>query len=282
MEESKRLDLLRPIPIGLDAPIGRKLLRFKLDLNVIATGSYEEKLAQAGIDLPRGIYFGLVAVVSLVAGYLGSLLGGALATFCAILIAYFMLSCLPGELAEKRRRKMVPQLPSFLDAMTAALSTGFSIDAALAQGAQAVPNGFLRDELENAVHLMRSGMTIDEAFRRTRQRLTGREIISVITAIDLFASMGGRMLDPFERLGSKMRDQERALERANRDLVQIKQAFMIIGGLSVLAPLAVFFMQPSYMITGVADPLGRMILQIAIMVELTCIFVFRRMVNLKV
>ncbi len=282
MEESKRLELLRPIPIGLESSVSKRFIKFKLDLNLIVTGSYEEKLAQAGLDMPRGIYFCFVSVISMFGGYLGSLLGGILACFCTILIAYFMLTCLPSELAEKRRRKMVPQLPSFLDAMTAALSTGFSIDAALAQGAQAVPNGFLRDELENAVHLMRSGMTIDEAFKRTRQRLTGREIISVITAIDLFASMGGRMLDPFERLGSKMRDQERALERANRDLVQIKQAFLIIGGLSVLAPLAVFLMQPSYMITGVADPLGRMILQVAIMVELTCIFVFRRMVNLKV
>jgi len=283
MEESKRLELLRAMPYLVDEHAhSKRLFKWKLDLNAIVQGSFEEKLAQAGINVPKEVYFGAVLIIAMLCGYLGALVGKFLALFSAALVAYYLITCLPLELSQRRRRKMVPQLPSFLDALIASLSTGYSIDAALLQGAQAMTKGVLHDEFEHAVNLLKSGMSIDESFKRLRQRVTGREVISIVTAIDLFTSMGGRMLDPFERLGKKIREQERALERAYRDLVQIKQAFIIIGGLSIVAPVAVYLMQPGYMESAFDDPFGAVLMQVSIMIELTCIFVFRRMTNLKV
>ncbi len=282
MEESKRLELLRQFTYEFDEPTTKKWLSIKIDLSTVAPNSYTEKLVQGGIDLPAQFYITLVTFFGFTIGYLAFSIGIFLAVYTFALFAYYFLVTYVDERAQKRRKKMVPQIPSFLDGLTVSLNTGYGLDAALLQGAQSVPEGLLRSELENAVSLLSTGLTVDESFRRLRQRIVGREIISIVTAIDLFASMGGRMLDPFERLSRKLREQERALARADRDLVQIKQAFIIIGALSVLAPLAVFFMQPGYIMGAMNDELGRLILQGALMVEITAIFVFKNMVNLKV
>src|SRR5262245_60408527 len=113
MEESKRLELLRAMPLLLEEQAkSRRIWRWKLDLNSIAVGSYEEQLAQAGIVLPKEVYFGIVCFAMLIFGYLGALLGKLLALFAAALVGYYLLRCLPDERAQKRRRKIVPQLPS--------------------------------------------------------------------------------------------------------------------------------------------------------------------------
>ena len=282
MDESKRLALLRHFTYEQDDSKKSKFFHFHLDPISIEPGSFTEKLLQAGLEMPRWLYLSLVFTSGLLVAYLALFLGPILATYSFGLYCYYFLVTYIEERSQKRRKIIVPQIPSFLDGLTTALNTGYSIDAALLQGAQSIPEGILRSELENAINLLNSGMTVDEAFKRLRQRIVGREIISIVTAIDLFSSMGGRMLDPFERLGRKMRDQQHALARAGRDLVQIKQAFIIIGALSVLAPFAVFLMQPTYIMSALNDSFGRLILQCSVMVEITAIFIFKNMINLKV
>ncbi|MDZ4784732.1 MAG: type II secretion system F family protein [bacterium] len=280
MDESKRLELLRHFTYEIEEVKSNKWLT--VDLNKIIPGSYSEKLSQGGIDFPKEVYIGAVVILSLVIGYLCLFVGKFLALYAFAMNLYFFLFPYVSERAEKRRKKIVPQIPSFLDGLTAALNTGYSLDAALTQGTNSVPKGLLRNELENAVTMLNSGMTLSESFRRIRQRIVGREIISVVSALDLFSSMGGRMMDPFDRLGRKIREQEQALARANRDLVQIKQAFLIIGGLSVLAPFFVFLLEPGYIMTAFDDEFGRLLLQVGFMMEITAIFVFKNLINLKI
>ena len=94
--------------------------------------------------------------------------------------------------------------------------------------------------------------------------------------------MGGRLLEPFERLAQKIREQQRAIERASRDLVQIKQAFIILGLLSVAAPVALLVVHPDYLQLAFGDPLGRLLLQAAIIVELGALLLFRKITVFRV
>ncbi|MCB9029533.1 MAG: type II secretion system F family protein [Deltaproteobacteria bacterium] len=282
MDEAKRLHALRNSSYDEKLVLKPSKFSFKRDRGSITPGSYDEKLAQAGIELPQNIYIATVVTISLFVGFLGLQLGLVLGIYSFVLVTYFLLFPYLDEKADKRRRMILPQIPSYIDGLMAALGSGSSLEAALAHGTQAVPDGLLRQELETACNSLKSGMTIEEAFEGVRVSIQGREVISLIAALSLFSNMGGRMLEPFQRLAQKIREQQHAVEKATRDLVQVRQAFIILSGLSILAPLLIMIIQPDYLVEAYEDALGRIVLQIAIIMEITALFVYRKIVHIKV
>lgn len=245
-------------------------------------GSLGERLSQAGIRLSPLVYRAMVLVISLAVYGLFSLVGTVLGVFAGGSFGFYALTWYIEERAEKRRQKVIPQLPAFIDALASALSTGFNVEAAVMQATNAIPEGVLRFELDKVVDALKRGFSLEDSVLILKRCISGREITSLSVAIQLFSSMGGRLLEPFRRLAKKMRDQQQIVERAGRDLVQIRQAFRIIFALSLLAPGAVSLMQPEYIVKAFHDSTANLVLQIAVIMQITAILFFKRITNVRV
>ena len=107
----------------------------------------------------------------------------------------------------------MPLLPAFIDGLATALSTGFNLEGAVAQASEGVPQGLLRDELQTINQAISNGVPLTEAFSSLKQRICGNEVTSLAVALTLFAGMGGRVLEPFHRLGDKIREQQKIAEK---------------------------------------------------------------------
>lgn len=244
-------------------------------------GWYEKKLLQAGFDIPPRLYVAACSGLSLLAGVIVYPVGIILSLFCSLMLAYFLLVGYLEDRATKRKRKVVPQLAPFIDGIASGLSTGFNVEQAIVQAAEGVPPGLLRTELERVVRALNAGFGVREAITVLKDRISGREVTSLAVALNLFATMGGHVLEPFRRLASKIREQQAVLERANRDLVMVKQSFYLIIGISFGVPALMIVIQPQYFAEAFNDIVGRVVIQIGAILILISIMVFRKITRLK-
>ncbi len=279
MKEHERFDLLAVKEF--EGQLTAKSPNSKERQIYVKKGSYAEKLLQAGIGIPPRMYVLLVVMGSLLVGYIASFLGAFLSIFIIIVMGQYLLVGYLDDRAEKRKRIVIPQLPVFIDGLASALGTGFNIEGAIIQATQSVPEGLLRTELDRVVNCLNRGFSVNDSIAVIKQRIRGKEIISLSVALNLFATMGGTLLEPFRRLAAKIREQQTVVERANRDLVQVKQAFMILGGLSVLAPVVLSLLEPDYLKESFNDTLGRLILQIAVMMQIISVMAFKYITSLR-
>lgn len=281
MREKERLQLLKAAS-STDELFGTKRKTKKHRAVLVRKGSFDERLMQAGIELPGKVFLFLAFVSAVGAFQVGMILGPVLAIYAFAVTFYYVGSAYVDERMIARRNKVVPQLPSFIDGLASALGTGFNTEGAIVQAAQGTPPGLLRTELDKVTNALNKGITITESISILKQRIEGREVISLCVALQLFSSMGGTMLEPFRRLANKIRQQQQVVEKATRDLVQVKQAFMIILFLSVGVPVVLSIIQPNFISKSLNDSLGRMIFQGAVILQLTAIIVFRKWTAIRI
>ncbi|MBL7662678.1 type II secretion system F family protein [bacterium] len=246
-------------------------------------GSYSERLLQAGIYLPSSVY---IVGIMLVAIFFGILMGRYIGPLAGLIFIpaclYYFLDVYLVARAEKRRRDAVMQLPGFVDALSASLQTGYNMEKAIDHATVALPQGVFKRELRRVTELLDKGVALDDALIVISNRITGQEIVSLLVTIRLFSDMGGRVLEPFRRLGFKIREQQAVLERAQRDLVGTKQAFFVIFGLSIIVPISLLSTQPDYLQQAFADPRIGLVMQLAIVIQLVCFLLFKHFTTLKV
>lgn len=284
MRESERLGLLKQSSSAAapeEEQSRKPLKRRRKKQRSVQRSWYERRLSQAGIEMPPRIYCAMALLMGAGGAAVAVNLGWFLALFVGIALTHFVMFGYLDDRATKRKNKIVPQLAPFIDGLASALSTGFNLEGALAQAAQGVPPGLLRDELERMVKALNTGFTVKESVTILKERISGREIIALVVALNLFASLGGTVLEPFRRLARKIREQQTVVERAGRDLVMVKQAFYLIFLLALGAPGVLMLVQPTYLSDALSDALGRFILQIGMALILTALLGFRKITNLR-
>jgi Flp pilus assembly protein TadB len=282
MRERERLIALRQQSAPIPGEEGGKKKRKDKSHELAAKTPFARKLLQAGIETPPRIYVGAVLLSGIGVFWLGMLLGMLFALVLSLVYVQFMLSGYLDERAQKRKAKMIPQLAPFIDAIASALSSGFNIEAALMTSAESIPEGVLRSELDKVSAALGRGFSVRESMAILRDRMAGREVTSLSVALGLFSSMGGSVLEPFRRLARKLREQQSVAERANRDLVMVKQAFYILFFLCISAPGLLMLIRPGYMAQAFNDSLGRLVLQIGAILVVLAYVLFKKITSLKI
>ncbi|MBX7143558.1 MAG: type II secretion system F family protein [Oligoflexia bacterium] len=283
MREKDRLAALRQQPPGMVAgEEGAKKKKKDRTNELAARTHFDRRLMQAGLDIPAKVYTFIVIFAAVGIFYLGTLLGYLLAVVLSSVFVHYMFRGYLEERAEKRKRQMIPQLAPFIDAIASSLSSGFNIEAAIVASAESIPEGTLRTELDKVISALNRGFSVRESMAVLRDRIVGREIVSLSVALGLFASMGGNVLEPFRRLARKLREQQTVAERASRDLVMVKQAFYILFFLSVSAPGILMLVRPGYMSQAYNDSLGRLVLQVGAVLIVLAYLLFKKITSLKI
>jgi tight adherence protein B len=283
MRESARLRQLKLRNIDEIKDKKTKKKKEKKARSRVQRGSYAEKLHQAGILMPPSIWVVLVSAISIFLGisfsrFIGSVVGISVGLATGV----YCLTTLLSVRAEKRRYQVVPQLPGFIDTLAASLSTGFNMETAIEHATGSLPPGVLKKEFSTVVKMLHKGITLDESLDLVVRRIAGQEIVSIVVTVRLFYGMGGRVVSPFRRLGTKMRAQQAVLERASRDLVGTKQGFYVIFGLAIMVPIFLVASQPEYLMRAFDHPWIKYVMQGAMVAQIICLVLFKRFTSLRV
>ncbi|MDR6886724.1 MULTISPECIES: type II secretion system F family protein [Variovorax] len=208
----------------------------------------------AGVIAPRTAALGLLAIVAMaaLAGVFGGWLPGASALALLILLAAFAV----WLRLQKFRRKIVSQLPAYIDAMVRLITIGNSTQAAF-QLAIATTEAPLRGQLERSASLVRAGMDLDRALHQTASNVRIEEMFLLASILGLGVRYGGRSDLLLERVGNFMRDREQAEHELLALSSETRLSAWILGLLPVSVGVFFIFTNPGYFMGMWNDGTGR-------------------------
>ncbi|MDN7933573.1 type II secretion system F family protein [Burkholderia metallica] len=235
--------------------------------------------SRAGIDDARGkalVALGALALVAIVAGSRG----GMLACFAAITCGSAMLGVWLASRIQRRRLKIVRQIPSFLDGIVRLVTLGNSVPAAF-QAALLTTEEPLRGCLDVVSRMLRGGIEIDRAMMHIAKIYRTEEFELVGSVLRLSVKYGGRADVMLERMAVFMRD----LEQAERELTAMSSETRLSAFVLVMLPIAigsfVVMTNPKYLYGMWNDPSGQSLLTIAFLGQLVGSVWLYRMARLR-
>ncbi len=233
---------------------------------------------RAGIERIGRFYLltacGLGTLMFIVAVRAGSIAAGVM-----LVLAVLAMRVGLWNRAVHQQRRIVRQLPSFLDGVVRLITIGSSLPAAF-QAAAPQSDLPLRHCLERASRMMRAGVEIDKALFQLAELYQVQEFMLVAAVVRLSVKYGGRADLVLERMAMFMRDRE----MAERELVALSAETRLSAWILALLPIAIgsfiIFTNPSYFLGMWNDPTGRHLLYGAAFLQVLGVFMLFRLAKL--
>jgi tight adherence protein B len=215
-----------------------------------------------------------LAVITLISG---SLLIGIPFGLVAALVPVFILK----RAVAKRRKTLEKQLVETLVLLSNSLKAGFGLLQALDQAARQLDDPIAK-ELKQTIRDTQMGASIEDAINGLSVRVGSYDLEIVVTAILVQRNVGGNLSEILDSVAHTMRERERIRgEIATLTAQQRLTGFIIAGIPPALAGLF-FVMNPDYMITLYEEPIGRMLVAGALVLEIIGAYVIKRIINIEI
>lgn len=210
-----------------------------------------------GVVEPRVIALALAVIVAL--SVLVGVLAGWLAAASALCVLLLSTSFVLWWRLQRFRRKLVNQLPAYIDAMVRLITIGNSTQAAF-QLAIATTEAPLRGHLERSAALVRAGVDLDRALHQTATNVRIEEMFLLASILGLGVRYGGRADLLLERVGNFMRDREQAEQELNAMSSETRLSAWILGLLPIGVGGFLIITNPSYFMGMWNDDTGRILI----------------------
>lgn len=224
-------------------------------------GAWARLLLQAGLRPDARFYIMLilpVVVIPVLAWLFGGWFSAGAALALTVLLSYFRI----WYKADRRKRRMISQLPVFLDAVVRLITIGNSVNAAF-QGGLANIDDPLLEVLQRADALSRSGKDLDASLLQVSRQYGLRELFLVSAVISLALRFGGRSDQVLERMAGFMRDLEHARDELTALSAEIRLSAWILALLPIGLGLFIITFNNALFVGMWNDPLGFRMLLVA-------------------
>jgi len=200
----------------------------------------------------------------------------------ALAVAGFLVPAMALKtLATRRQSAISAQLVETLQLISNGLRSGFAFTQALELAAKQMTSP-IRDELEHFLRDNSLGAPIEDSLRAMVDRSGSLDLDMVVTSILVQRTTGGNLSEILDNVAETVRERYR-LQGEMRALTASQRLTGLILSLYPLFLLAVFsLIAPSVMKVLVTEELGRILLGIAITLQVIGAFAIRRITSLEV
>ena len=244
------------------------------------------QLDRAGLALKLHEYVTMRVLVGLLAFATVLLLGGA--TTVAILLALvaggvgYMLPAfyVRGRIGQQVR-KFNDQLEDMLTMVSNSLRAGFGLLQAFDLAAeQAQPP--MSTELNRLLRDTRMGASVEEALHNMGERVGSYDLDVVITAILIQRSVGSNLSEVLDKVAHTIRERARIKGEINTLTAQKRLSGFVVGLMPVAFVLLMLVISFEYMSVLFTDPLGRLLLIVAVALDIIGVAVIKRIVSVEI
>ena len=207
-----------------------------------------------GVIMPRSLLMSAAGIV-LLSGLAG-IVSGPLAAAGAFGLLLIIFAFVIWLRVQRYRRKLVHQLPAFLDAMVRLITVGNSTQASF-QMAIATTREPLRGYLDRAASLVRAGMDLDRALHQTATQVRIEEMFLLASILGLGVRYGGRADLLLERVANFMRDREQAEHELVAMSSETRLSAWVLGVLPIAVTAFIITVNPGYFMRMWQDDSGR-------------------------
>jgi tight adherence protein B len=173
------------------------------------------------------------------------------------------------------------QFPDALDMLTSALRAGLALTAAIQVVAEEAPDP-VGKEFRVLFEENRLGLDMKHAVQMMAERVDSTEARLFATALILQRETGGNLAEVLDGTAAVIRDRFRIL----RDVRTMTAQARLSGGILMLLPMAlaiaIMLMAPDYLKGLAHDPQGKLLIPVALFLQVSGFLIMRRIVDIKV
>jgi tight adherence protein B len=180
-----------------------------------------------------------------------------------------------------RAKRLQAQLPDALTYIANSLKAGFGLMQSLDMASDQLQHP-VATELAQTVHETNIGSSMEEAFIGLSERNEDYDLDIVVTAILVQRSTGGNLAEILDTVAHTMRERVRIRGEIATLTAQQKLTGIVIALLPVGVGGMFFLVSPEYISSLFTDPLGRVMLGIAAVLEAIGVLVISRILDIEV
>ena len=184
-------------------------------------------------------------------------------------------------LARKRMRKFLEQLPDGLDIMAQGLKAGLGLSQAQAYVAKEMPDP-IGTEFAVFMEELNLGLPMAEALGNFIERLPLPEMRLFSTALSVQREVGGSLAELLNNLADVIRERFRVEREINSLTAQNRMAAWVVCSLPPVLFAGMYTINPKMMGETASSEVGWLMFMLALILEITGIFTFRRLLRLHI
>ena len=237
---------------------------------------------QANVTMSPSRFFGIcgvLAVLGIVGGVVSGMHPGAI-PFVGIGAGLLPLMWLKMRRA-RRFTKFAKQLPDSLELIARALRAGHSLQSGFHLVAEESSDP-IATEFQRAFEEQNLGIPLDEALRNMTERMPNVDLRFFVTAVVLQRQTGGDLAEILDKIGHLIRDRFEIFGQVQALTGEGRLSGVVLLGLPPVLFLAVYHLNPDYVMPLFTDPLGKQMLAGAVIMQVLGALVIRKIVNIKV
>jgi len=258
----------------------RQLSRYLESLKL--SSLVEHKLGQAGILL-RGseflvIWLGATLIIGLLAFVISG--GGILCMLGGGVVGCFIPFLYLRRKATLRVNAFNLQLGDALVLIANALRTGYSfLQAVELVGREMLPP--ISVEFSRALKEMNFGVVTEDALDNMAKRIKSDDLELVITAVVIQRQIGGNLAEILDKIASTIRARVRLKGQIKTLTAQGRISGYVIGLMPFVMALLIYFVNPKYMSLLFTNPIGQMLVGIAVVMQVSGVWLISRIIDIE-
>lgn len=182
------------------------------------------------------------------------------------LVPVLLSGVLVRRYQKRRTRKVVSQLPTFLDAVSAFLKAGTSFPESLSSSIPLLPRG-IREEISWLSRMHTLGTPLPEAFSAWEKRMPCPEMSLLARPIRIALSGGGNLVSLLDRTRDILRARQRQQDKLQAMTAQARLQAMVLTFLPPAFLLVLSRVMPGYLSSCTGTPAGIAILAAAALLQ---------------
>jgi tight adherence protein B len=199
----------------------------------------------------------------------------------AALVGYNLPKFYMNHRRKQRVEKLNAQLPEALTMISNSLKAGFGLLQALNGAADQLAHP-ISTEFSRTIHEMNVGSGAEEALQALAERSDSYDLDIVVTAILVQRTVGGNLGEILDNVADTMRERIRIRGEIQTLTAQQKLTGIVIGLLPLGVGALFSVMSPGYIDPLFTTLLGRVMLTVAVILEIVGIMVIQRILNIEV
>lgn len=279
-DDEKDVDGLRPKQTYSGIPALSSLLARMGSSEAIAV-----QLERAGVPLRVGEYY-MIRVIAAAGLFLAPLVFGfSLFNLFIALVLGVVGYMAPSKWLTNKRNKRIErinaQLVDMLGMVSNSIKSGYGLMQSLEFAGSQLPAP-LGLELRRMLREATLGMTSEAALGAMGQRINSKDLDLVLIAINIQRAVGGNLAEILDKVAYTMRERERIRGDIATLTSQQKLTGIVVGGLPFFMFAVFTVMNPGYMSVFFEENIGRIVLVVAVGLEVLGYLAMKRIMAIEI
>ncbi|MEW5783786.1 MAG: type II secretion system F family protein [Bacillota bacterium] len=192
---------------------------------------------------------------------------------------------LPVMLVERRRRKRMDnlnrQLPDALGVISNGLRAGFGFQQALSVVTQEMEPP-ISEEFARVIRKNQLGKPMADVLKELSESTDSDDLDMVITALLIQRQVGGNLAEVLDNVSDTVRERIRIKGEIKTLTAQGRLTALVISLLPPGVMAMIMLINPDYILTLFKEPLGMLLIGVAVVLQLMGIAALRKIINIEV